>query len=243
MNPSEIQIDFVGVRHYGRVRKLVRELENIVSEETDAIFIERSPERPSWRTKLHAFALNPSIYIFLYVYKYISIIFVLIKNRKIEAADELAARAVAKRYDIPIHDVDKSIHRAIIDQSWAWLFLSWVFFVFFFVEIYTAISVGPIAVVVAFLQTVLAILFLIGYPALLTTIADRNAVMLSRILRISSEHDYHSVCMVTGAMHLDKFGEYADEFGTAHELIEVEYMTGKIRNRIKRVVGKVRRRV
>lgn len=240
MSTSDLHINFVGVRHYGRIQKLVRELEKYVTEDTDAIFLERSPAKESWRTKLKAFVLNPAIFIFLYSYKYISILFVLLKNRQTEAADALAAQEVAEQYDIPVHDVDKSIYQVIVDQSWAWLFLSWVFFAFFVVEIYNSASVGVVAFLGAFFQAVFAILILIGYPVLLTTISDRNAVMYARILRISKENGYNRVCMLTGAMHLNKFGEYADETGTNHELIEVEYTTRKLWNRIKNGAAKIR---
>lgn len=235
-------MEFIGVRHYGSVGKLVGEIDDRVSTDTDAIFIERPEDPAGWKIQAWAFLQNPAIVVLFYLYSIIAGLFALAKNRRLDAADSLAAEQIAEDYDIEVHEVDKDIFRVINGQEWAWAPLSWLLFSATVVQVYEAWSGSVAAIGGAIFSSMFAILIVMGYPFLISTVAERNSVMLARILHISADHEYTDVCMITGGMHLSKFEELAEETGVNYTSYEVPYLLRSTWARIKDAVATVRQR-
>lgn len=235
-------ICFVGVRHYGSVRKLVRELDSQVTEETDALFIERPANKAGWKIQGLAFLKNPAMFTLIYLYSVVVGAFAYAKNRTLRPADGIATDRIAEKHSIEVHDVDKDIFRVMNDQGAAWILLSWLFFLFAAVELYQAAFVGPLAFGGALFQTSFAILIILGYPFLYATISERNSVMLARIVRISKENQLENGVMVTGGLHIENFQDLADEMGLDFTTHEVPYTVRTLKNKIRTGIAKLRDR-
>lgn len=226
-------ICFFGVRHYGSVEKLVQELDSQVSEDTDALFIERPANKAGWKSQGVAFLKNPAMFALIYLYSIVAGIFAYAKNQTLHSADSIATNKIAEKHALEVYDVDKDIFHVMNDQDAAWLLLSWLLFLFALVEVYQAAYVSPWSFGGTLIETSFAILIILGYPFLNATISERNSVMLARIVRISKDHNLQNVVMVTGGLHLKNFEDLSNEMGLNYSTYEVPYTARMLKNKLR----------
>ena len=230
-----MKINLVGVQHYDRRESLKSRLEE-VSEDSDAIFLERPDSETSLGDFIVGFFVNPAMITFLVIYKYIGILAMLLKNQERRAADEYAVDKVSERFNIPRFDVDKDIFQ-IARENKSWILPSWLFFGIGVYALMDGIHISSIG-----LDIVPSILFMwgflglfIAFPFLNTTIPERNTVMLMKVQRISESNDFNEVTLVVGDNHLHNLEEICHKRGIKFKSTSL-YPLKRIKDRISGII-------
>lgn len=212
-----MKINLVGVQHYDRRESLKSRLEE-VSEDSDAIFLERPDSETTWRDLTVGFLVNPAMISFLVIYRYIGILATLLKNRERCAADEYAVDKVSEELNIPSFDVDKDIFR-IVRENKSWIFLSWFFFSIAVYSLMEEISINSIGLdIIPIILLMWSFLgFFVAFPMLISTVPERNAYMLLNVMNISESKDFEEVTLVVGDSHIDNLEELCQTRGINFE--------------------------
>lgn len=200
------------------MEKNIREF--IQGTDLDAIFLERRDKEPSTQDELKAFAINPSIILWKFLYRLIGRSMSLAKNlvlrREINSKgdDERIAEDLAAELDVPIHRIDKSIEKMILDQGPVWSIWSWLIFLTSIYQLFNySITVSSSMSVLSYLSGFIILLgtmfgtvsLFLAMPFIYSDIHARNIYMMDNLVEINRKNSNDEVLLVTGRKHTEGF--------------------------------------
>ncbi len=226
-----------------------KELQDFIeNKDLDAIFLERRDMEAGFREELKALAINPSIMLWKVLYRLIGNLLAGTKNlflrRELNrrADDERITEEISEERNIPIHCVDKSIEKSVLDQGVMWMIWSWLIFLPMMYQLFHySISITPTVGIISFLGGFIGLVasifmmtsLFIAFPFIYSEIDSRNIYMMTNLLEISRESGYEEVLLITGSKHAEGFEELA-------EIGETDYQTKRyIKSPIKGLIGSI----
>ncbi len=244
-----MKLNIYGVSHIARKDRMEEEIRDFIeNKDLDAVFLERRDRDATFKEELKASAVNPSIMLWKVIYRFLGHLIVFSKNLLLrrelnwQADDERITEELSEETNLPVHRVDKSMEKSVLDQGAAWSIWSWLIFVTVMYELFSySFSVQPSETIVSALTGFIIVFtglfftinIFIALPFIFSDIEPRNIYMFSNILEISRSKDYEETLLVTGSKHAEGFEELS-------EIGEIETETEKYRKTsTKRVIGDI----
>lgn len=230
---ADFDVQIFGIKHSELpVEECEQALEEFLSEETDALYLEPSPESESiWSFLLSRTLLrNPSFVLFQVLRKAsLSVL----KRQNRTRSEWRAAREVAEERGIDCKKVGRSQKDLVDEQGAIWSFPSWIGAILGLAVLLTGIAWAvqgtantlpdldlvslPFALLMVAL--ILAITFIITMlilhwfsvgAFLVSTRVYRDLGMAQRAIAHARRNNHRSICFVTGASHIDGLSDISE---------------------------------